>query len=110
MFQKKAIGSDVRVHSLESRHFAVEIKEKDAVDYRYSSRSSFTEIAISKNIAQFSSALNFVEQNPLIGVDFIKNKGIYYCLESNPSPGWSWYYNSGSLMCQTLLENLQNEN
>lgn len=95
MFQEKIEGMDLRVHFLkDGSAWSSVIKEKDAIDYRYAlNRSAFADYTAPENVLKFSQRAASVENNPLVGLDFLVKGEVHYCLEINPGPGWNWYYN-----------------
>lgn len=96
LFQQHIKGSDLRVHACDGIFWALKVKNKDHVDYRYSTRGSvnYENIKISYGVQKFCKALAAEEKNSLIGIDFVHSNGKYYCLESNPGPGWSTFNHS----------------
>ena len=96
LLQKQVIGSDVRIHSVGSKMFAVKILT-DAVDYRYhTSQGSFKKmtplINIPDRIKHF--VLDYTTKRNIIiaGFDFkVSKNGKWYCLEMNPMPGYDGY-------------------
>lgn len=93
LFQQHIKGSDLRVHICDSVFWALKVKNKDHVDYRYSTRGcvKYEHTKISNGVQKFCKALAAEEKNSLIGIDFVHSSGKYYCLESNPGPGWSTF-------------------
>ncbi len=93
LFQEHVKGSDLRVHVCIPFFWTLEVKNKDHVDYRYSTRGSvnYEQTKISSKMRKFCKSMATEEQNSFIGVDFVHSGGKYYCLESNPSPGWSTF-------------------
>eukprot|EP01132_Coremiostelium_polycephalum_P000162 gene162-216_t len=63
LFQKQVDGNDVRVH-----------------------------ITISQESVDFCLATSYLEHNPLIGIEFIQLTDGYVFLESNPMPGWDYFF------------------
>ena len=92
-FQQQISGKDIRVHIYKNKRWALEISNKDCTDYRYSTQSRiiYKQIKLPKSLQSFCSSLSYKEGLKLSGIDFIKDKNTYYCLESNPGPGWSTY-------------------
>ncbi|MGA8165112.1 MAG: ATP-grasp domain-containing protein [Waddliaceae bacterium] len=93
LFQQHIKGSDLRVHVCDSIFWTLKVKNKDHVDYRYSTRGSvnYEHTKISSGVQKFCKALATKEKNSLVGIDFVHSDGKYYCLESNPGPGWSTF-------------------
>lgn len=93
LFQEHIKGSDLRVHVCNSVFWTLKVQNKDHVDYRYSTRGSvnYEQTKISSRVRKFCKAMATEEQNSFIGVDFVHSDGKYYCLESNPGPGWSTF-------------------
>ena len=94
LFQEKISGYDLRVHTLKNKHFAKKSKSKENIDYRYD--KDFFNLSSVKNlnrdISSFCSDVAKIEDNDLLGIDFIKTSKGYTVLEANPSPGWSAYH------------------
>ncbi len=54
----------------------------------------YQEIQLPKDIKAFCQAIAQYENNCLVGVDLMKFNNSYFCLESNPGPGWSTFNHS----------------
>jgi len=95
-FQEKIVGTDIRVHVCGNTVWPLQVETEGCIDYRYAFKGSvkYQEIKLSSSIKAFCKALSQIELNRFIGVDLIKSKGTYFCLESNPGPGWSTYHHS----------------
>ena len=106
LFQKQIDGEDVRVHVCHNKVFAVKISNKNAVDYRYSGTFSLKEIFLPEEIAEFCLTISRVEQNPLIGIDFIQTTHGYVFLESNPMPGWEWFCRNNNAVREDICSNI----
>ena len=93
LFQQQIKGSDLRVHLCDNTFWVLKVKNKTHVDYRYSNRGSVTyeQTEISNGMQKFCQALASEENNSLVGIDFVCLNERYYCLESNPGPGWSTF-------------------
>ena len=93
LFQEKIDGQDVRIHICKTYKWALLITQKDNLDYRYSSKGTirYKKIRLNRKLSAFCDAVSSIEQNSFVGIDFIKTVDGYYCLESNPSPGWSTF-------------------
>lgn len=104
LFQQKISGIDTRIHWVNGDTFGVEVPTKEGVDYRYCKTSPFQTADVPAPVAEFCAGLSETESNPMIGVDFLRLGSDYYCLESNPSPGWSWYYPAGSKISHSIAE------
>lgn len=94
-FQECIPGTDVRVHTVGNRVFAVEIIS-DAVDYRYANREGedrvMRDVTLPNDVAARCSALTAATGLYLGGVDLRRSPdGDYYCFEVNPSPGFTFY-------------------
>lgn len=94
LFQEKLEGNDVRVHVCGNTIWTLEVLSKDCVDYRYASKGTveYKKIDLPQEIESFCKMIAKTERNKFIGLDFIKKGNSYYCLESNPGPGWSTYH------------------
>jgi hypothetical protein len=94
-FQQYIPGTDVRVHVAGSAVLATEIVSA-ADDYRYASRAhanvAMAQVELPDEIA--TSCRRVVRRLGLsvAGIDFRRTpEGKWYCLEVNPSPGFSYY-------------------
>jgi glutathione synthase/RimK-type ligase-like ATP-grasp enzyme len=94
-FQQYVAGTDIRVHVVGDRVFAVEIRS-DADDYRYAGRAGQTteirasalEPALRDQCRRLAAALAL----PVCGIDLRRDPdGRLYCFEVNPSPGFTYY-------------------
>lgn len=94
-FQERLMGDDVRVHVIGGKVFPVRIKSK-RVDYRYADveekrpayRVTRLPSYVRKKCISITNKLNL----ELAGIDLLHaSDGKYYCLEVNPSPGYSSY-------------------
>lgn len=92
LFQKRISGRDVRVHVIENEILAVEVKEKDGVDFRYVERSDFSRRKLSTEENKFCKCLATEEKLSLVGIDLLVDSDKFYCLECNPSPGWALFH------------------
>jgi len=111
-FQKKLIGTNIRVHVVGNDVFATKIKSP-VVDYRYSATEGMNTILeshllpdeINTRCINLSKQLNL----PLCGIDlFLTNEGEYYCFEVNPSPGYSYYQeNTGQDIASSIVHFLE---
>lgn len=115
LFQEVVRGPDIRIHSLNSdvvsKMFGIKVATKDSIDYRYAEdRGEFEIFEVPDELGFFISKIHRAEENPLLGVDFIKSGSTYYCLEANPTPGWNWYYNKKTcktnFLAQGILQSL----
>lgn len=93
-FQKTVHGADVRTHVLPKTHYAVQVKEKSGIDFRYNKNSGFENINLPKCIQRLCARLLKMENLFIIGVDFVwdKESNHYHILESNPNPGWAGFH------------------
>lgn len=109
MFQEKINGKDIRVHVCEEIIWTLQIESKDCIDYRYASKGiiKYHKIQLPKYVRKFCKFIARFEKNRFIGIDLIMQEGIYYCLESNPGPGWSTYHHeSKKMFSQTIYKQL----
>lgn len=93
LFQEKIDGKDVRVHVCKGNLWVVLINSKDCTDYRYASKGSvnYKNVKLPDEVATFCKTIAEIENNQLIGIDLIKAGEMFFCLESNPGPGWSTF-------------------
>lgn len=94
-FQEYIPGSDVRVHVAGSTVIAVEIIS-GADDYRYASRTnanvSVAPVELPTDFAERCRHLLSSLGLSLAGIDFRRTpEGKWYCLEVNPSPGFTYF-------------------
>ncbi len=82
-------GSNIRVHVVGERAFGLRIVSA-GVDYRYCSRT-FESISLPEDVERRSIALSKALGLNFSGIDLIEKDDVYYCLEVNPSPGYSFY-------------------
>ncbi len=95
-FQKRIVGSDVRLHVVGKEFIGLKIDSK-VVDYRYASRQGFKNkfkiISIPESIKE--SCLNFCNKEKLLfsGFDFKidKKSNDWFVLEANPMPGYEFF-------------------
>lgn len=93
-FQQKIEGYNVRVHVIGRRIFATQILTS-ATDYRYASQegivAKFRPYELNVELRKRCLHLARICQLPFAGIDLIVNTSKVYCLEVNPSPGYSYY-------------------
>jgi glutathione synthase/RimK-type ligase-like ATP-grasp enzyme len=94
-FQSFVEGTDVRVHVAGTELFAVEIRS-GAVDYRYAGRDGLevemVPCELPPDVREKCFAVSGSLRLPLCGIDLKRtHDGAYYCLEVNPSPGYSYF-------------------
>jgi glutathione synthase/RimK-type ligase-like ATP-grasp enzyme len=109
-FQKKIDGFNVRVHVIGHRLFATKISTS-AVDYRYASQEgcpmTFKPFELNVDLHKQCLRLAQICQLSFAGIDLIVSPGKVYCLEVNPSPGYSYYQNvTGQPISDALAEYL----
>jgi glutathione synthase/RimK-type ligase-like ATP-grasp enzyme len=110
-FQEMLTGTDVRVHVVGNEVFATEIVSSH-VDYRYARheggvaelRPHDLPIAMAERCLELVSGLGLA----FAGIDFKRTSGdVYYCLEVNPSPAFSYYQaNTGQPIAAALARHL----
>lgn len=108
-FQEEIIGEDIRVHICEEAIWALLIENKDCTDYRYASKNAvrYKEIELPEYLIKYCKSVSKIEKNNFIGIDLMKNGSSYFCLESNPGPGWSTYQHpSKKEFAEKLLKQL----
>lgn len=95
-FQRRVSGTDIRVHVVGEKTFAVEIRS-DATDYRYAHRQTGTEpgfraVELDPAVHRRCVALSERLGLPLAGIDLRATPdGRFCCFEVNPSPAFSYY-------------------
>jgi hypothetical protein len=94
-FQAFVDGTNVRVHVIGERTFAVRVRT-EAIDYRYAAQQGSTaeleptelDEALRARCVHLARALDL----PFAGIDLkITPGGEVFCFEVNPSPGFSYY-------------------
>jgi hypothetical protein len=94
-FQRRIMGTDVRVHVVGSRLFACQVRSS-AVDYRYpAGDAEWPELApcsLPSVIAARCRELAATLRLDLAGIDLrVTEGGEWFCFEVNPSPGFVYY-------------------
>jgi hypothetical protein len=94
-FQARIIGTNIRVHVIGEKLFAIEILSK-AVDYRYAQRDGLEvemrSVELPADIATRCLQLSKMLRLPFCGIDLMRtSRGEYYCFEVNPSPAYSYF-------------------
>lgn len=94
-FQEYVAGIDVRVHVIGDETFACEIRS-EADDYRYPDRQhASVEIAVCTlpaDVRETCHSLAVALELPVAGIDLRRTPADeWYCLEVNPSPGFTFY-------------------
>lgn len=115
LFQEVITGADIRIHKIYDVFCAKKITKKPDINYRYDIKSDLIqEYTPHTSIKKFCSAVSEIENNPLLGIDFLEiNEKEWVCLEANPGPGWSAYHwddlNDGHSFLSAILKVLHNE-
>lgn len=109
-FQRKIEGFNVRVHIIGRRVFATQILTL-ATDYRYAIREGasveFRPYELTVELRKQCLHLARVCQLSFAGIDLIVSRSKVYCLEVNPSPGYSYYQDAtGQPISDVLAEYL----
>lgn len=108
LLQEKVSGNDLRVHIVNGNVYGKLSLTKDEVDYRYDdnffSLQDFHDF--SDELKQFCIDVTHYEENPLMGIDFIKTESGYVVLEANPSPGWSAYHQCNGIENDPFINDL----
>lgn len=108
LFQEKVDGNDLRVHVVNGTVYGKLSTGKEAVDYRYDSNfctlQDFNDLP--EELRQFCIDVTIYEDNPLMGIDFIKTENQYVVLEANPSPGWSAYHECNGIEIDSFMNDL----
>lgn len=113
LFQEKQEGPDVRLHIVHNKSFGKLAAAKEDIDYRYD--KNFFNLEDIKPVPHalhaFACDVSTLEENTLMGIDFIKTTSGYVVLEANPSPGWSAYHESDGIetnpFIKALIEHLK---
>jgi hypothetical protein len=109
-FQHKIEGFNVRVHVIGRRLFATRILTS-ATDYRYAAQEDasieFRPYELTMTLRKKCLHLARISQLSFSGIDLIINPNKVYCLEINPSPGYSYYQEAtGMPIADALAEYL----
>jgi len=111
VFQQTIRGTDVRVHVVEGKCFAVAI-ESDVDDYRYPAGADlkFSVVQPPRTVRELCVLATKRAGLVLSGIDFkvcaLTND--WYCLEVNPMPGYSGYdMRLGGVISEALTETLE---
>lgn len=110
LFQEKINGKDIRVHVCQNNLWSLLVDSKDSIDYRYASKESirYKNISLPETVVEFCKTVAELEQNRLIGIDLMLSEHEYFCLESNPGPGWSTFnHHSKKEFAQSVFNELQ---
>lgn len=112
-FQKYIEGNNIRVHVVGDQTFATEVTT-ETVDYRYAhvdgDNAELKPIDLPLDIK--NRCIELTKRLGLVfsGIDLIRNKNDYYCLEVNTSPGYSYYeLSTGQPISQALATYLTND-
>ncbi|KTD33581.1 RimK-like ATP-grasp domain protein [Legionella nautarum] len=108
LFQEKIQGNDLRIHVANGNLHGKLSSEKEKVDYRYDNKFfSLQDVyEFSEELRKFCIEVTSYEDNPLIGIDFIKIEDKYVVLEANPSPGWSAYHEHKGVKKESFISDL----
>ena len=115
LFQEVISGDDIRIHKLHNIFCAKKIIKNPSINYRYNVTSDhIQEYKPSTLIENFCHAVSEIENNPLLGIDFLEiSETEWVCLEANPGPGWSAFHwndqNDGSSFLSAMLKTLHHE-
>lgn len=93
-FQRWIAGTDVRVHIVGDRCFATTI-HSEATDYRYPAQTQDLEVGtceldegIAEKLVRLAAGMDLL----VAGIDLRRTPdGEWFCLEVNPSPGFTFY-------------------
>lgn len=112
-FQEYVSGTDVRVHVIADEVHATSIYH-DAVDYRDVARTRCALVtctqemprALSRRCIDLARSLKL----SFAGIDLrVRDDGVVYCFEVNPSPGYSYYQSgTGQPIAATVAAHLAN--
>jgi len=112
-FQEKIDGYDLRVHICRKKIWPLQVVTKDEIDYRYATSASvsYTKVNLPHYVKKLCNDIAKEEKNSFLGIDFMKNENSYYCLESNPGPGWSTYkLPSKNIFANQIIKQLTKKN
>ena len=109
-FQKKINGFNLRVHVIGEEAIGTRITTS-AIDYRYAaqqgSSSNFKAYELPLNLTENCVKLAKLLQLDFVGIDLMVNEDNVYCLEVNPSPGYSYYQKyTGQRISEVLADYL----
>ncbi len=108
LFQVKVPGQDLRVHVVNNQLHGKSSQAKTQVDYRYDAHFfTLNDVTtFDEALAQFCLEVTKLEQNTLMGIDFIQTGTQYVVLEANPSPGWSAYHACNGVQNSKFINDL----
>jgi glutathione synthase/RimK-type ligase-like ATP-grasp enzyme len=93
-FQRKIEGLNVRVHVVGRRAIATQILSS-ATDYRYAFQENtpakFKKYELTMELRKRCIQITRISGLSFVGIDLLINPDKVYCLEINPSPGYSYY-------------------
>jgi glutathione synthase/RimK-type ligase-like ATP-grasp enzyme len=110
-FQEFVPGTDVRVHVVGTRVFAVQVRS-DAIDYRYARSDGvdvdLDDITLPADVASACVALAARLRLQFCGIDLRRRPdGEHVCLEVNPMPGYSYFESeTGQAISEALVDYL----
>ena len=114
-FQRRVLGTDIRVHVVGDTALASEI-DSVATDYRYANRQTGTEPSFRPIRLDVSTRARCVRlaqrlRLPLAGIDLRRTVGgRHVCFEVNPSPAFSFYEDrTGLPIAETIARYLAGE-
>ncbi len=110
LFQEQIEGIDIRVHKIDNTFWALSVISKSQIDYRYSDKKElvYTVLELPEELKQFCREVSRLENNRFVGIDLIQVGNLFYCLESNPGPGWSTYAHSSKHQFNEAFGNILN--
>ena len=110
-FQEFVPGTDVRVHVVGTRVFAVQVRS-DAIDYRYA-RSDGVDVDLDDITLPADTASACVALAARLGLQFCgidlrrRPDGEHVCFEVNPMPGYSYFESeTGQAISEALVDYL----
>lgn len=100
LLQEKVEGVPLRITVVGfEKVVAVEVSDSSAIDYRYSNQSH-TKIKAVQLSEETESMARLIAKRyglPLCGIDVIRDGDVFYFLEVNPEPGWSYLSDEDNL-------------
>lgn len=103
LLQEYLSGVNIRVHVIGSDYVATKIIA-DKIDYRYASMRTMQKIYLPKKIA--NDCIDITRSLGLIfsGIDLIYHKNVYWLLEVNTAPGYSFFKDNAKEVVELLLK------
>jgi hypothetical protein len=106
--QRLIEGPDIRVHVLGPELHALRIEGSQALDYRTDRQARFSSVTLPAELAELLLEGTRAQGLVFSGWDLkVDSDGRFWCLESNPMPGYSFYdSHSNGRISKALMDQL----